>query len=123
MLLSLQLPWWCTAAPRPCSSPRAPSLGVDPALPSPCTFLPPPSSQETFLFDWADLPLPQFVFRLGCVWGAFLLTLGLPVSVLTFDISKQPVECFVAASAGSLVLVTFVVLRLFLVRHGWGLAH
>ena len=71
-------------------------------------------SQETFLFDWADLPLPQFCLRLGTVWAAFLITLGLPVSVVTFDLLTQPAECLVAASTGSLFLVTVLVLRLYL---------
>lgn len=82
---------------------------------------PPPTwwVQEAWLFDWADLPPPQFALRLGGVWAAFLVALGLPVSVLTFDLSRQPLECLVAASTGSLFLVGVLVLRLYLVSQEW----
>lgn len=74
------------------------------------------SLQNMMLFAWATRPWPEFIARLGCVWGVFLVTLGLPVSAVTFDLRTQGVECFVAASIGSLFIVMVTVSRLYL---GW----
>lgn len=52
----------------------------------------------------------------GAVWAAFFVTLGLPVSAVTFNVNTQPVECAVSASIGSLFIVSIVVIRLYLVR-------
>ncbi|KAK9843138.1 hypothetical protein WJX74_007611 [Apatococcus lobatus] len=72
--------------------------------------------QDVFAFNWATLPLPQFLTRLGMVWGGFFATMGLPVSAVTFNPQDQPIEFFASAGLGSLCVVTVVVLRLYL---GW----
>lgn len=72
--------------------------------------------REEALFAWATLPLPQFVARLAGVYGLFLITLGLPVSAVTFDTRTQSLECFVAASIGSMLIVMVTLARLYL---GW----
>lgn len=72
--------------------------------------------QEAFLFNWATLPVHDFAIRLALVFAGFFGGIGLPVSAVTFDPSTEPVQCFVAASAGSLVVVLVTVIRLYL---GW----
>ncbi|KAK9866550.1 hypothetical protein WJX84_001367 [Apatococcus fuscideae] len=72
--------------------------------------------QDIFAFNWATMPLPQFVGRLGIVWAGFFATMGLPVSAVTFNPQDQPTEFFASAGLGSLCVVTIVVLRLYL---GW----
>lgn len=68
------------------------------------------------MFNWATLPVPQFVTRLALVFFAFFFAIGLPVSAVTFNPETEPVQCVVAASAGSLVIVLVTVIRLYL---GW----
>lgn len=68
-----------------------------------------------FLFDWATMPVQNFVPKLGAAWAGFYLLLGLPVSAFTFDVHKELVQCLAAASAGSSFVVTVLVWRLYLV--------
>ncbi|KAI8469570.1 MAG: hypothetical protein J3K34DRAFT_423233 [Monoraphidium minutum] len=42
--------------------------------------------------------------------------MGLPVSCFTFDLAKEPAQCFLSAGAGSLFVVTVLVWRVYL---GW----
>jgi hypothetical protein len=42
--------------------------------------------------------------------------MGLPISLFTFSIQKEPLQCLVSASAGSMFIVTVLVWRLYL---GW----
>lgn len=72
--------------------------------------------QEAFLFDWASLPPSQFAVKLLTVWFGFFMTMALPVSAVTFDPMREPVQCLVSASTGSMFIVTILVLRLYL---GW----
>ncbi|GMH41805.1 hypothetical protein BSKO_09715 [Bryopsis sp. KO-2023] len=72
--------------------------------------------QDAFLFNWATLPVPDFATRLAIVFAGFFGGIGLPVSAVTFDPSTEPIQCVVAASAGSLVVVLVTVIRLYL---GW----
>lgn len=68
------------------------------------------------MFNWATLPVSGFAIRLAIVFSAFFCTIGLPVSAVTFNPETEPVQCIVAASAGSLVIVLVTVIRLYL---GW----
>lgn len=70
--------------------------------------------QESFQFDWATLPLPEFLLRLGGAFMTFFLTLGLPVSAATFSFSDEPVQLFASAAIGSLLITTILVLRLYI---------
>jgi hypothetical protein len=72
--------------------------------------------QEMFLFDWATMPVTDFVPKLSAAWLGFFLLLGLPVSAVTFDVHKELAQCLAAASAGSSFIVTVLVWRLYLVR-------
>jgi hypothetical protein len=69
-----------------------------------------------FLFDWATMPVTDFVPKLSAAWLGFFLLLGLPVSAVTFDVHKELAQCLAAASAGSSFIVTVLVWRLYLVR-------
>jgi uncharacterized membrane protein len=71
-----------------------------------------------FLFDWATMPVQNFVPKLAAAWLGFYLLLGLPVSAFTFDVHKELVQCLAAASAGSSFVVTVLVWRLYLVSPG-----
>lgn len=86
---------------------------VSPSLPTTCSQL--KQLQEMFLFDWATMPVQNFVPKLGAAWAGFFLLLGLPVSAFTFDVHKELVQCLAAASAGSSFVVTVLVWRLYLV--------
>jgi hypothetical protein len=69
-----------------------------------------------FLFDWATIPGTDFARKLAFTWAAFFTTMGLPISLFTFSIQKEPLQCLVSASAGSMFIVTVLVWRLYL---GW----
>lgn len=70
--------------------------------------------QESFQFDWATLPLPEFLLRLAGAFMTFFLTLGLPVSAATFSLSDEPVQLFASAAIGSFFITTILVLRLYI---------
>lgn len=72
--------------------------------------------QDSFLADWATMPLPAFLARLAAVYLVFFLTLGLPVSAVTFDLTKEPLQCLLASCVGSSFIVTVLMFRLYL---GW----
>jgi hypothetical protein len=54
--------------------------------------------------------------RLSAVYVGFFLAIGLPISAVTFSPSQEPLQCFVAASVGSLFITTILVFRLYI---GW----
>lgn len=59
--------------------------------------------QQAFLSDWATRPASEFLVRLIAVWAVFTFTLGLPVSLATFDIAQEPAQCLISASIGELI--------------------
>eukprot|EP01025_Chloroclados_australasicus_P033697 TRINITY_DN3441_c1_g1_i1.p1 TRINITY_DN3441_c1_g1~~TRINITY_DN3441_c1_g1_i1.p1 ORF type:complete len:313 (-),score=10.74 TRINITY_DN3441_c1_g1_i1:488-1339(-) len=74
------------------------------------------SLEQMMMFNWATLPLKQFVQKLIIVYGGFLVFVGLPISAFTFDPFKEPVQFLSSASIGCLFIVIVTVLRLYL---GW----
>jgi len=69
-----------------------------------------------FLFDWATLPPLEFAQKLVVTWAAFFFTMAMPISLVTFDIQKEPLQCISSATAGSMFIVVVLVWRLYL---GW----
>ncbi|MEW5310311.1 MAG: hypothetical protein WDW38_002123 [Sanguina aurantia] len=102
------------------SSKGSEAYGDDLVLTEPC---PVPRDQQpvveldqlknSFLFDWPLLPLPDFSLRLLAPFSAFFLTLGLPISLLTFSMESEAVQCLSSATAGSMFVVIILVLRMF----------
>lgn len=72
--------------------------------------------QEILMFNWATLPIQEFAVRLAMVFVGFFAVIGLPVSAVTFNPETEPLQCIMAASAGSFVIVLVTVIRLYL---GW----
>ncbi|GBF91621.1 hypothetical protein Rsub_04361 [Raphidocelis subcapitata] len=60
--------------------------------------------------------LQDFSLYITKTFGGFFLLMGLPVSCFTFDLAKEPAQCFLSAAAGSLFVVTVLVWRMYL---GW----
>ncbi|MEW5307056.1 MAG: hypothetical protein WDW36_009474 [Sanguina aurantia] len=96
------MPPSCMRTPKPCPVPRdqQPVVELD-------------QLKNSFLFDWPLLPLPDFSLRLLALFSALFLTLGLPISLLTFSMESEAVQCLSSATAGSMFVVIILVLRMF----------
>jgi len=64
----------------------------------------------------ATLELAEYAKRLVIVWGGAFSLLAGPIAYQTFDPLDQPVEFFLSASTGSLLVVAVASLRIYL---GW----
>ncbi|PIN00572.1 hypothetical protein CDL12_26923 [Handroanthus impetiginosus] len=74
------------------------------------------SLKDETLYSWADLGPGSFFLRLGGLWLVAFTVLGLPVAAASFNPSKDPLHFVLAASTGTLFLVSLIVLRIYL---GW----
>ena len=72
--------------------------------------------REDWLYSWAQLPPAALLGRVGLLFGGVFTLLGAPISNGTFDPARQPAEFALAGGAGSLVVVTIVLVRTYL---GW----
>jgi len=72
--------------------------------------------REDWLYSWAQLPPAALLGRVGLLFGGVFALLGAPISNGTFDPARQPAEFALAGGAGSLVVVTIVLVRTYL---GW----
>eukprot|EP00775_Hariotina_reticulata_P003658 gene3658-3919_t len=72
--------------------------------------------KEAWLYSWAVLPVEQYIKRLAILFTVFFTLVGAPISNQTFDPMKQPLEFFLSASTGSLLVVAIAMVRIYL---GW----
>ncbi|GBF89149.1 DUF1230 family protein [Raphidocelis subcapitata] len=72
--------------------------------------------KQAWLYSWATLPQDDYVKRLASLFLFFSVTVGGPISFVTFDPLKDPAEFLLATSVGSLLVVAVACLRIFL---GW----
>jgi len=71
---------------------------------------------DQFLFSWAALPLDDYLKRFGIVWALSFFLLAAPISSASFDPATKPLDFFLCALAGSSLLPSFLLLRVYL---GW----
>jgi len=86
--------------------------------PVPCEQLPINEYQElkgSWPFHWVTLAWPQYLRKLAWVWGWSWLIFA-PVAAASFSPQQAPVQFVLSAGAGSSLILTLVVLRLYL---GW----
>lgn len=62
------------------------------------------------------MELSDYAKRLVILWGGVFVFLSGPIAYQTFDPTQQPIEYFLSASTGSLLVVAVASLRIFL---GW----
>lgn len=74
------------------------------------------SLKDSTLYSWAELSPGSFFLRLGGLWLATFVTLGVPIAAASFNPSKDPLKFVLAAGTGTLFLVALIVLRIYL---GW----
>jgi len=72
--------------------------------------------REDWLYSWAQLAPAGLLVRVGVLFGGVFALLGAPISNGTFDPERQLAEFVLAGAAGSLVVVTIVLVRTYL---GW----
>ena len=75
----------------------------------------PPTLHTTFLLQ-ATLDLPSYLKRLAVLYAAVFVVLGAPIAAQTFDPWARPMEWFLSASTGALLVVAVASLRIYL---GW----
>ncbi|KAK1268439.1 hypothetical protein QJS04_geneDACA006336 [Acorus gramineus] len=68
------------------------------------------------LYSWGELSPGSFFIRLGGFSLAAFTILGGPIAAASFNPSREPLRFALAAGAGTLLLVSLVVLRIYL---GW----
>ncbi|KAH7652470.1 CGLD27-like protein [Dioscorea alata] len=73
------------------------------------------SLKDGILYSWGELSPGSFFFRLGSLWFVTFISLGAPIAAASFDPSKDPLRFALAAGTGTLLLVSLVVLRIYLV--------
>lgn len=74
------------------------------------------SLRETFLYAWAALPPQQLGGRLAGFFAGVTALLSAPIAGATFDVSREPAQLCLAASAASLAVLLVLLLRIYL---GW----
>lgn len=74
------------------------------------------SLKDETLYSWAELSPGPFFQRLGSLWLATFIALGVPIAAASFNPSKDPLRFALAAGTGTLFLVSLIVLRIYL---GW----
>lgn len=72
--------------------------------------------KSSFLYSWGTLDTPDYIKKLGTIWGGMFALVGCPIAYQTFSPSDQPVEFFMSAATGALIVVAIANLRIFL---GW----
>jgi len=70
--------------------------------------------KEDALSGWACLETAPYWVRLGAMWLALGVVVGTPVSAVTFEPGKDPVEFTLAAAAGAAVAVMLLSVRTYL---------
>ncbi len=71
--------------------------------------------RESWFFRWATLERSRYITKLVCV-GIGTWAIAAPVAAASFPIAKQFSEFFLVSTAGAIVLLSLVLLRLYL---GW----
>ncbi|XP_027079034.1 protein CONSERVED IN THE GREEN LINEAGE AND DIATOMS 27, chloroplastic-like isoform X1 [Coffea arabica] len=74
------------------------------------------SLKDSTLYSWAELGPGSFFLRLGGLWLVTFTVLGVPIAAASFNPAKDPLRFVLAASTGTLFLVSLIVLRIYL---GW----
>ncbi|KAG9135834.1 hypothetical protein Leryth_002554 [Lithospermum erythrorhizon] len=74
------------------------------------------SLKESSLYSWAELGSGSFFIRLGSLWLVTFTVLGVPIAAASFNPARDPLRFLLAASTGTLFLVSLIVLRIYL---GW----
>lgn len=72
--------------------------------------------KDGFMFGWAQLPLRDYLQRFGVIWGASFAVLAGPIAAASFPPMEKPEEFFLCALAGSALLPSLLLLRVYL---GW----
>ena len=72
--------------------------------------------KDSLLYSWATLDSGAYSKRLIILWGGVFTLLSGPIAYQTFDPLYQPIEFFLSASTGSLLVVAVASLRIYL---GW----
>lgn len=72
------------------------------------------SLKEDALSGWACLETSPYFLRLGAMWLLLGVVVGSPVSAVTFQPGKDPVEFTLAAAAGAAVAVMLLSVRTYL---------
>eukprot|EP00887_Chlorella_sp_A99_P004946 scaffold4.g4946.t1 len=72
--------------------------------------------KQAQLYSWATLDLPSYLKRLAILYTAVFLLLGGPIAAQTFDPTGHPLQWFLSASTGALLVVAVASLRIYL---GW----
>lgn len=70
--------------------------------------------KDNALLSWATLELPEYAKRMAALYGGVFVLLGGPIAAQTFDPADQPLEFFLSASTGCLLVVAVAALRIFL---------
>eukprot|EP00793_Prasinoderma_coloniale_P005932 PRCOL_00004406-RA len=76
--------------------------------------------KEGFMFSWAQLPVDAYLKRFGLIWcvgaAASFVLLAAPIAAASFDPVEKPSEFFLCGLAGSSLLPSALLLRVYL---GW----
>lgn len=72
--------------------------------------------KRAWMFSWATLDQTEYIKRLATLFAFFAITIGGPISYVTFDPLRDPAEFILATVVGSLVVVAAACVRIFL---GW----
>ncbi|XP_038983403.1 protein CONSERVED IN THE GREEN LINEAGE AND DIATOMS 27, chloroplastic isoform X4 [Phoenix dactylifera] len=72
--------------------------------------------KNSILYSWGDLSPRSLFLRLGSLWLVTFTVLGAPIAAASFNPSKDPLKFVLAAGTGTLLLVSLVVLRIYLVK-------
>ncbi|MQM12764.1 hypothetical protein Taro_045682 [Colocasia esculenta] len=73
------------------------------------------SLKSSLLYSWGELSPGSFFLRLGGLWLVTFTVLGAPIAAASFNPSKDPLRFALAAGIGTLLLVSIIVLRIYLV--------
>lgn len=71
--------------------------------------------KESWFFRWATLEKPEYLKKLGWVWGISWIIAG-PLSAASFAPGKYPAKLVMCGAAGASIGVLLALLRLYL---GW----
>ncbi|XP_050205040.1 protein CONSERVED IN THE GREEN LINEAGE AND DIATOMS 27, chloroplastic isoform X2 [Mercurialis annua] len=73
------------------------------------------SLKDGFLYSWGELEPGQLFLRLGGLWLVTFTVFGVPISAASFSPEKETLRFVLAAGAGTLLLVSLITLRIYLV--------
>ncbi|KAG8642690.1 protein CONSERVED IN THE GREEN LINEAGE AND DIATOMS 27, chloroplastic isoform X2 [Manihot esculenta] len=73
------------------------------------------SLKDGALYSWGELGPQSLFLRLGGLWLVTFTVLGVPIAAASFNPEREPLRFILAAGTGTLLLVSLIVLRIYLV--------